>query len=170
MPRIFWFILAAMLAVWLGMNLCTAPRIEEMSGGLRLLDMRVTGYSLEDARAFIASIGDAGVALYLNRQLLLDMIFPPLLGAILFLSYRWLFPGLTGVIIGTLSLTSIVVDYLENAALAAMLRAGADGVTPQMAATANLWTVTKWSLSLVGVVTLVLGVALSLRRRLLAET
>ena len=45
MPRIFWVFLAATLAAWLSMNLWTVPRIEEMSGGLRLLDMRFTGYS-----------------------------------------------------------------------------------------------------------------------------
>jgi hypothetical protein len=57
------------------------------------------------------------------------------------------------------------VDYLENAAVAAMLRAGADGLTPEMAATANQWTTIKWSLALVGLVTLIIGIALRLRRR-----
>lgn len=168
MPRIFWFILAAMLVVWLGMNLGTAPRIEELSGGLCLLDMRVAGYSFDEAKDFVAAIGEEGTALYLGPQLWLDMIFPPLLGAILFLSYRWLFPGLPGQVIGTVSLTSIVVDYLENAAVAAMLRAGADGLTPEMAATANQWTITKWGLAFVGLMTLFIGIALRLRRRWIA--
>jgi len=165
MPRIFWVILAAMLAAWLGMNLWTAPRIEELSGGLRLLDMRLTGYSRAEAQDFIAAIGDEGVSLYLGAQLWLDMIFPPLLGAVLFLCYRRLFPGLPGLIIGTVSLTYVVADYLENMALAAMLRAGADGLTPEMAATANQWTTTKWGLALVGLATLVIGIALRLRQR-----
>jgi len=165
MPRIFWFILAAMLAAWLSMNLWSAPRIEELSGGLRLPEMRFTGYSLNEARDFVAAIGDEGAALYLDAQLRLDMIFPPLLAAVLFLCYRWLFPGLPGLVIGTVSLTSVVVDYLENAAVAAMLRAGADGLTPEMAATANQWTTIKWSLALVGLVTLIIGIALRLRRR-----
>jgi len=169
MLRVFWVILTAMLAAWLAMNLWSAPRIEELSGGLRLLDMRLTGYSFDEARAFIAAIGDEGAALYLGPQLWLEMIFPPLLGAVLFLSYRWLFPGLLGLIIGTVSLTSIVVDYLENAALAAMLCAGADGLSPEMAATANQWTTIKWSLSLVGLITLFAGVALGLRRRWFAD-
>ena len=165
MPRIFWFILAAMLAAWLTMNLWSVPRIEEMAGGLRLLDMRFTGYSHAEAQDFVAAIGDQGAALYLGAQFWLDMIFPPLLGAVLFLAYRWLFPGLPGLIIGTVSLTYVVVDLLENLAVAAMLRAGADGVTPQMAATADQWTTTKWSLALVGLVMLIIGVALRLSRR-----
>lgn len=164
MPQSFWFILVAMLAAWSGMNLWSAPKIEELSGGLRLLDMRFTGYDFEDARAFITAIGDEGVAFYLGVQLWIDMIFPPLLGAVLFLFYRWLFPGWPGRIIGTLSLLSIVVDYLENAALATMLRAGADGLTPEMVASASQWTQTKWSLSLIGLATVVAGVVLYLRR------
>ena len=165
MPRIFWFIFAAMLAAWLSMNLWTVPKIEELSGGLRLLDMRFTGYSHAEAQDFVAAIGDEGAALYLGAQLWLDMIFPPLLGAVLFLCYRWLFPGLPGLIIGTASLTAFVVDYLENAAVVAMLRAGADDLTLKMAATASQWTTTKWSLALVGLVMLIIGIALRLRRR-----
>jgi hypothetical protein len=163
-PRAFWFILAALVASWLGMNLWSAPRIEEMAGGLRLLDMRFTGYAYEDARAFIAAIGDPGRALYLGPQLWMDMVYPPLLGAVLFLSYRWLFPGWPGLIIGTVSLSSVVVDYLENAALAAMLRAGPDAMTPEMADAASSWTTMKWSFAALGLVTLVIGLALRFRR------
>ena len=165
MPRVFWFVLAAMLVVWLIMNLGTAPRIEEMAGGLRLLDMRLTGYSFDDARNFVAALGSAGIALYLNLQLWLDTLFPPLLGAILFMSFRWLYPGWPGVVIGTLSLSSIAVDYLENAAIAAMLRVGPDGMTGEMAAAASQWTTLKWSLSLIGLVALLVGFAVRLRRR-----
>ena len=166
MPRIFWGILAAMFAVWFAMNLWSAPKIEEMSGGLRLLDMRFTGYSFAEAQDFLAAIGEEGIALYLGPQLWLDMVFPPLLGALLFLSYRWLFPGLPGLIIGTASLTSVGIDYLENMALSVMLRAGPDAMTSDMAAMANQWTVTKWSLALVGLLTLVVGIVLRLRDRL----
>jgi len=153
-----------MLVVWISMNFWTVPRIEEMSGGLRLFDMRYTGYSFTEAKDFIAAIGEQGVALYLGTQLWLDTIFPPLLALVLFLSYRSLFPGLPGLIIGTASLTSIAVDYLENAAVAAMLQEGANGVTPEMAATASQWTTVKWSLALIGLVTLIVGIALRLRR------
>ena len=164
-PQIFWLFFAGMLVPWLVMNIWTAPRIEELAGGSRLLEMRLTGYSFDDARSFVAAIGDDGTRFYLDVQLWLDMAFPPLLAAVLFLGYRWLFPGLPGRVIGTISLGSILVDYLENAAVAAMLRAGADGLTPEMAATANFWTTTKWSLAFLGAVTVLFGIALRLRRR-----
>lgn len=165
MPRVFWAIFAAMFASWLAMNLWTNPRIEAMAGGLRLLDMRFTGYTFAEAQAFVGAIGDEGRALYLGAQMWLDYIFPPLLGAVLFLTYRWLFPGWPGLVIATMSLTSVVSDYLENMALTAMLRAGPDGMTPEMAATASQWTTVKWSLALVGLVALLIGIALRLRRR-----
>jgi len=163
MPRMFWVVLVSMLAAWLAMNFWTAPRIEELSGGSRLLDMRLTGYSFAEAQSFFAAIGEEGVSLYLGWQLWLDMIFPPLLGAVLFLSYRRLFPGFPGLAIGMLSMAFVVVDYLENFAISAMLRAGPDALTPEMVATAHQWTITKWSLALCGLLTLIVGVVLRLR-------
>lgn len=165
MPRIFWPILLATLAAWLGMNLWSLPKIEELAGGLRLLDMRFTGYSFEDVQDFLAAIGDEGTALYLGPQFWLDMIFPPLLGAVLFMIYRWLFPGLRGLIIGAVSLTYVATDFLENLAIAALLRAGVAGLTPEMAATAHFWTTAKWSLAVVGLAFLVIGIGLRLRRK-----
>ncbi len=165
MPRIFWPILVAMFASWLAMNVWTNPRIEELAGGLRLLDMRFTGYSFAEAQAFIAAIGEEGRDLYLGPQMWLDYIFPPLMAAVLFLTYRWLFPGWPGLVIGTASLSSFVVDWLENMAITAMLHAGADGMTPEMAATASQWTTVKWSLALLGLGALIVGFALRLRRR-----
>ncbi len=164
MPRIFWAILTALLICWVGMNLWVVPKIETLSGGLRLLDMRFKGYSYAEARVFLEAIGQEGAQLYLGPQLWLDMIFPPILAATLFLVYRWLFPGLIGKIIGTLSLTSVIVDYLENAALAAMLRSGPDHLTPEMAATASHWTSIKWQLAMVGLLAIAVGAILRLRQ------
>lgn len=172
MPRVFWIVLSAMFAAWLAMNLWTAPQIEMMSGGLRLLDMRFTGYSFAEVRDFVSAIGEEGVAWYLGPQLWLDMIFPPLLGAVLFFCYRWLFPGRAGVVIGTLSLTFVLVDYLENLALLTILRAGLNSMTPEMVVTANQWTLTKWSLAFIGLLALVIGVAIRVAskfRRLAAK-
>ena len=165
MPRIFWPILAAMFASWLTMNLWTNPRIEELAGGLRLLDMRFTGYSFAEAQAFIGAIGEEGRALYLGPQMWFDFIFPPLMAAVLFLTFRWLFPGWPGLVIGTASLSSFVVDWLENWSIAVMLRAGADAMTHEMAATASQWTTIKWSLAALGLATLIVGFGLRLRRR-----
>ncbi len=169
MPRIFWFLFAAMLAAWLSMNFWTVPRIEGLAGGLRLLDMRFTGYSFEEAQIFIATIGDYGAELYLGAQYWLDMVFPPLLGAVLFLFYRWLYQGMLGLFVGTVSLSYVVADILENIAVAAMLHAGADGMTAEMAATANQWTTMKWSLSVIGLVMLIIGIAQRIGRSLRRE-
>ena len=65
-------------------------------------------------KTFVSAIGDEGAALYLGAQYWLDMVFPPLLGAVIFLFFRWLFPGLPGLVIGIVSLTYVVADILEN--------------------------------------------------------
>lgn len=169
MPRIFWFFLAAMMLPWLGMNIWSAPKIEALSGGLRLPEMRLTGYSFEDLQAFLAAIGDEGRDFYLGVQLWLDMLFPPLLAAVLFLCFRWLYPGFAGRIIGTASLSSVVIDYLENAALAVILRAGPEALTLEMAAEANQWTIAKWTLAQVGLAALIIGIGLRIRRRWMAK-
>ncbi|MDQ2089287.1 hypothetical protein [Marimonas arenosa] len=165
MPRIFWFLLAGMMAVWLAMNLWTVPTIEEISGGLRIFDMRFTGYSFDEAQAFLAALGEEGAATYLGLQLWLDWIFPVLLGAVLFLGYRWLYPGWPGVVIGAVSLFYVATDIYENIAVAAMLRAGAEGLTPEMVVTANRWTTLKWGMAVVGLVMLIVGIVMRLRAR-----
>ena len=165
MPRLFWFLFTPMLATWIAMNFVTVPEITRLSGGLRLLDMRLCGYSFAEAQDFVAAIGDDGAALYLRLQFRLDMIFPPLHGSVLFFCYRWLFPGRPGLLIGTLSLVYVVVDYLENFSVVTMLRAGASAITPEMAATASQWTVMKWSIALVGLVTLLIGTIVRFIRR-----
>ncbi len=162
MLRTFWVILVASLAVWLLMNVWTTPKIEQFSGGLRLLDMRFSGYTFSEAREFVAALGEEGVELYLGVQLWLDMIFPPLLGVVLFYAYRWLFPGWPGSAFGVLALASVLVDYMENMALYVVLRAGADAMTPEMVATAHQWTTVKWSFALAGLAVLFVGLALRL--------
>jgi len=59
----------------------------------------------------------------------------------------------------------VVVDYLENFSVVTMLRAGASAITPEMAATASQWTVMKWSIALVGLVTLLIGIIVRFIRR-----
>lgn len=52
--------------------------------------------------------------------------------------------------------------------LAAMLRAGADGLATKMVATANQWTTAKWSIKLVDLKTLIIGIAFRTGRRVFA--
>ena len=68
--------------------------------------------------------------------------------------------------IGIISAMYVASDILENLSLAAALTAGADGLTPDLAATASQWTTTKWALALIGLVMLIVGVSLRVHRRL----
>ena len=87
-----------------------------------------------------------GKALYLGAQHTLDAAYPALLAATLFFAIAALAPKSWGNWRWLLALTAVpgaLFDYLENGAVTVMLNAGADGLTPAMAATADRWTTWK---------------------------
>ncbi|RMF41238.1 MAG: hypothetical protein D6754_01455, partial [Alphaproteobacteria bacterium] len=93
-PRLlFWALVLATGAVYLAMVLWSLPRITEATGGLMPFDLRPTGYSLAEARAFLAALDPATTRFYLDVQHSLDLIFPALLGATLILAFIALAPA-----------------------------------------------------------------------------
>lgn len=121
----YWAVFAAALAVYAAMVGWTLPAISRDAGGLSPFDMRPTGYSVAEARAFLAALGDEGRALYLGPQHWLDLVYPALLAVVLIgavkvlIAPRWLQFGLC-----LLALGGMAADYLENARVAAMLGGG----------------------------------------------
>ncbi len=114
----------AAITVYLIMVFGTLAQLQALSG-LVPLDLRPTGYSAEEARALLAALGAEGRNLYLKGQLVLDLLYPPLLALTLAslyallgrdLSHRWVVNGAIAV-----SWLSAALDYLENAGIAAML-------------------------------------------------
>ena len=81
--RAYWLIFALMLAVYGAMVIWTLPAISDGAGGLIAFDLRPTGYSIPEARAFLSSLNDDARALYLGPQGRLDMVYPALLGLVL---------------------------------------------------------------------------------------
>jgi hypothetical protein len=156
----FWFLFAVTLAVYVTMLVWTLPAISAAAGGLAPFDMRPSGYSFDEAKAFLAALSPEGKARYLNVQHELDAAYPGLLAATLFFAIAALAPKRWGPWRWVLALTAIpgaLFDYLENAAVTVMLTAGVDGLTPDMAATADRWTTFKsWTTSIAMTVLLVL--------------
>lgn len=146
-PRVaFWLLFAATLCVYAIMLAWTLPAISAAAGGLAPFDMRPSGYSFDTAKAFLAALSPAGRNLYLNVQHRLDTAYPALLAATLFFAIWALAPERWGPLRWAIALVAIpgaAFDYLENAAVAVMLAAGADALTPDMVATASGWTVAK---------------------------
>jgi len=126
----------------LAMRLWTQPIIE--AGGLPMLDLRMAGYSPDEVRFFIANITEAGRAAYLGPQRVLDTIMPIALTAALgLLIYRMIrrWSWQIGAVLALVPLVYFTFDMLENAQVAAILRARA--VSDTMAEAASRFTVAK---------------------------
>lgn len=97
-------------------------------GGMVIFDSRLAGYSLEDARAFVAALSADQRAAYLGPFRVIDTVFPVLLTAYL---WRNIWVGTTGESAGmrTSALLGpalyLVFDLMENAQVATMVRADA---------------------------------------------
>ena len=146
MKKIYWFTVLVTVAIYVAMVAWSLPAISIDANGLMPFDMRPTGYSFAEAQAFLAALSIDGNAFYQSTQHKLDMAFPALEA----LSVGWgiflLSPKSWGVKRWVLALTALpgmVFDYLENAQVAVMLRAGAENLTPEMADQASQFTLLK---------------------------
>jgi len=166
---LFWLVFAATLGVYLVMLVWTLPAITAAAGGLVPFDLRPTGYTADEARAFLAALTPEGAALYRNVQQRLDIAYPALLAATLVMAILLLSPAGLGRwrwLLAATALPGMVFDYLENASVAAMLDGGAAALTPELAAAASRWTVLKSAFSALAFTVLLVLLALWLLRRL----
>jgi hypothetical protein len=140
---IFWTVFAVTMAVYLTIVLWTLPHLQQMAGGLAAFDLRPMGYSPAEARAVVGALGAAGADYYLNVQHWLDTAYPGLMALVLVLAFRWLARGWLVWVLGAGAVIAALFDYLENHAVAVMLRAGPDGLSDVMVESASRWTVLK---------------------------
>ncbi len=160
---LFWLLVAATGALYAAMAVWSLPRISDAAGGLMPFDLRPFGYNETEAREFLRRLSDDGRAFYLTVQHRLDLAFPALLAATLVWTAFRLPPSgwraVRWVLIGA-AVGGMVADYLENAAVAAMLSAAPDAVAVEQIATASRWTLLK---SLGATLAMSLGVVLLAR-------
>lgn len=163
----FWFLAGATIVVYLFMALLTLPYIQGQAAGLAPFDLRPFGYSLDEAKAFLAALSPEGRAYYLGPQHWLDLVFPALAAATLYCALVVLlrpYLGGNGRFVAALAVLPAIFDWLENRAVAAMLNAGAEGVTHEMVAAASRWTVLKSAAhAIILTATLVLALAAAWR-------
>lgn len=165
---LFWGLAATTLALYAVMLTWSLPTISAAAGGLTPFDMRPGGYSLAEARAFLAALSADGLRFYETVQHRIDIAYPGLLALTLFLAIAAAAPQRLGRWRLALALPAIGVaafDWLENGAVSAMLRAGAEGLTPALVESASLWTLLK---SAATTVTMTILVALLLVKAVVA--
>ncbi|MCP4382693.1 MAG: hypothetical protein GY798_14955 [Hyphomicrobiales bacterium] len=142
----FWGLLVVTVAVYVAMVAWSLPFIAADAGGLIPFDMQPTGYGFDAALAFVGGLSPEGVAFYLDVQHSLDLIYPALLAATLFFAIAELARNRTGRwrwLLAAAAIPGAIFDWLENSAVATMLAAGPDGLTPEMVETASRWTILK---------------------------
>ena len=132
----------ATLAVYLWLVLGPARELVILAEGLPPPDLRFMGYDLPEMRAWMLALPPEGAQLYIDTAATLDTVFPVLMGLTLLWWSRpvptvpgWLFPA----ICAAAAMAYTALDLAENAAVSAMLRAGAFGTeTAQVVVASNL--------------------------------
>ncbi len=169
MARLFWMLFALAMIIYLAMVVWTLPEISAAAGGLPAFDLRPKGYSVEEGRAFLSALSDAGRALYLGPQALLDLAYPALLAAVLTLgahltlrpAYRWLRWATAAT-----AIAGSGCDYLENILVRGMLRADPAAVTDWALRVASTATILKSAFSTLAFTLFLVSLAIWAGRRL----
>ena len=156
---LYGILVVATALVYALMVLGTLPAISREAGGLMPFDLRPSGYSFAEAQTFVTALSAEGRALYLGLQHTLDLFYPALLAGFLVWSIRAQATAVGGRraggmhIIGSVAaVLGMVFDYLENRAVAAMLRAA--DLQEGMVSAASNWTLAKSAASTVAMVVL----------------
>ena len=150
----YWALVAVTLGVYLAMASWTLPFIGAEAGGLRPFDMRLTGYSFEEAITFLTAISDAGRTTYLTTQRYLDMIYPALMALMLSIPLYHHLAKPWSLLLVSVVFAASDFDYLENWAVAGLLAMDPSDITPDLVATANHFTQAKAALTTIAIFTL----------------
>lgn len=124
-------LLVASGVLWAIMFFGPLAHLSRLAGGPKPFDIRPTGYSYDEARAFLDAIGEQGRAYYFNPELIIDTIYPPLYAISRGLALWWLTrPGrirpvplpltFRAALVG-IPLAMASIDIIENGCIAVML-------------------------------------------------
>ncbi|MEL6645544.1 MAG: hypothetical protein AAFQ79_16555 [Pseudomonadota bacterium] len=142
----YWALVAGLIAVVAAMAGWSYPLIAAEAGGLPAFDLRVAGYGLNEAQAFLAALSETGRVQYLRVHAVLDSIFAPLMFAVVGIALWHLSADMQKVtrgIVVAVAAVGMIADGFENVVVREMLVAGAGGLTAEMVAEASAVTVVK---------------------------
>ncbi len=124
--KAYWALVAVTAANYLLMVVWSGPRLSHAAGGLMPFDVRLSGYAPAAALRYLQALGTDGRAFYLEVQLRIDALFPGLFALVTGIALWWLYvEKARGMRVAILAFPTLGAgfDYLENARIAAMLRA-----------------------------------------------
>lgn len=147
LQRIFWPIFILTMGIYITMLVWSLPLITNAANGLVPFDMRPTGYSFDEAKAFLTALTEDANSFYRHTQIAkLDMAYPALLSITLFLAIglltqNWL--KFWGWIVALIAIPGTVFDYMENVNLQLMLFLGPENINAEIVAKASERSVAK---------------------------
>jgi len=114
-------------SIYVMMLTVTIPKVVELSGGMKILDMLPTGYSPEYVNSLMSNLGPEGRHAYLFYQLPLDMVYPALFGlsnCLIIAYFLRKLNRLEGRFISLcyLPLLAGIFDYCENLGIISILK------------------------------------------------
>lgn len=152
-PRHVYFALAWVAALDLYLLLVTAPHLQSLSGGKTMFDLRIGGYSHQQALAYLAALGAEGRAYYLARHIPVDVLLAVVeaaaIGLIVLLctrpdgAYTLRLKTPARLLLLALPAVQCFCDLAENALIAAMLMQ-ATGAGAGLVRAASSFTAAKW--------------------------
>jgi hypothetical protein len=147
------------------MNFVLIPKIEAGNPPIRCFDMCTTGYTVEDAHAFIDWLSPEARHIYLDVQLPLDFFYP--IFYTVFFVFLWIvLHGKPNLFVAVPSALA-VCDYIENSLVITMLKN--PDFSPVIARVASWATMLKTALMYITILVLVFAmifcVLRALRRR-----
>ncbi len=156
--RVFWIGVVTAVIGYSLIMFWAAPQFADADG--LPFDLRKTGYTLAETQSYLASLNAEETAAYLGPERIADTIYP--LGLLLtfglgvYLAVRRWSP-VAGLVLALVALAYFGFDMAENAAVAGLLKAGAEGVTQDQVAQASVLSVWKWRLAYPALGLFVLG-------------
>ncbi len=166
LKRAFWFTVFATVAVYITIVAWSAPTISGHANGLRMFDLRPTGYDFQESEAFLSALTDEGRIFYLSVQHRLDIAYPALLAITTMWAFLLLLPRKKLALLALLLPVCVMVfDYLENLAVAVMLHSGTQNLTAEMVSRASGYSVLKSGFTTASMSLLMVLVLLRIYRR-----
>ena len=119
-----WFLFSS--AVYGAMAIFTLPRLQKLSNGLQLFDVKMDGYTPEYALRLLLALGQEGRHIYLTQQMPLDMLYPFTFAVSNSLIIAWLLHKLNwfespAFYLVLLPIVGGLLDYFENFTVITML-------------------------------------------------
>jgi hypothetical protein len=138
-----WGLPLVTLAVYLWLVLGYGLALQRLAGGQQVFDLRIAGYDLAQARAYLAALPPEGVAMYLGPIARLDTAFPILMGLTLL---WWMRPLATpfGLVCALAAGAYVTLDLLENQVVAVLFAQGPTGISTEGVRAASLLTQGKF--------------------------